>query len=290
MAGPPRLTIRPLHPGDEAALETFLARHADSSMFLRSNVRRAGLEDRGAALQGSYAAAFAETGIVAVAAHYWNGMVILQAPEQAATLARAAVAHSGRDLRGFAGPWEQVEAARAALDAPDRAADKASRETLYALSLPELAVPEPLATRRWTCRHGHPEEEDLLTEWRVAYAREALGAADGPALREEARAEIVLLRRERADFVLEHDGLPVAFAAYNARLPDIVQIGGVWTPPALRGRGYGRGVTAGALLAARDAGAARAVLFTDNPVASRAYEALGFRRAGEYGLVLLTTD
>jgi len=30
------------------------------------------------------------------------------------------------------------------------------------------------------------------------------------------------------------------------------------------------------------------VLFTDNPVASRAYEALGFRRAGEYGLVLLT--
>lgn len=258
-------------------------------MFLRSNARRAGLEDRGAALQGSYVAALGETGIVAVAAHYWNGMVILQAPQQAGSLAQAAVAHSGRDLRGFAGPWEQVRAARTALDATDRAAAKASREALYTLSLPDLAVPEPLATGRWTCRHAHPVEEDLLTEWRVAYAREALGAADGPALREESRADIAFIRRERADFVLEYDGLPVAFAAYNARLPDIVQIGGVWTPPALRGRGYGRGVTAGALVAARDAGATRAVLFTDNPVASRAYEALGFRRAGDYGLVLLTT-
>lgn len=288
MAGPPRLTVRPLGPGDEPALETFLVRHADSSMFLRSNAWRAGLADRGAALQGSYVAAFADSAIVAVAAHYWNGMVILQAPEQAGTLARAAVAHSGRDLRGFAGPWEQVEAARTALEATDRAADKASRETLYALPLPDLAVPEPLATGRWSCRHAYPEEEDLLTGWRVAYDREALGATDGPTLREESHADIVLIRRERADFVLEVDGLPVAFAAYNARLPDIVQIGGVWTPPALRGRGYGRSVTAGALLAARDAGAARAVLFTDNPAASRAYEALGFRRAGEYGLVLLT--
>ena len=287
MAGPPGVTIRPLGRGDEAALEAFLARHADSSMFLRSNARRAGLEDRGSPLQGSYLAAFSGAAITGVAAHFWNGMVVLQAPEGADDLARAAVAHSGRDLRGFAGPWEQVEAARTALDADDRAAAKASREALYALSLADLAVPEPLAARRWTCRHAHPEEENLLTEWRVAYAREALGAADGATLRDESRAEIVLLRRERADFVLEHEGLPVAFAAYNAHLPDIVQIGGVWTPPALRGRGYGRGVTAGALLAARDAGAARAVLFTDNPIASRAYEALGFRRVGHYGLVLL---
>jgi ribosomal protein S18 acetylase RimI-like enzyme len=281
------VTIRPLAADDAGALEQFLAHHADGSMFLRSNARHAGLVDRGAPLQGSYVAAFARARITGVAAHYWNGMVVLQAPERAADLARAAVAHSGRDLRGFAGPWEQVNAARAALGAADRAAAKASRETLFALTLGDLVIPEPLAAGRWTCRHGRPNEEDLLTEWRAAYAREALGAAEGPALRHEARAETVLLRRERSDFVLEDHGLPVAFAAYNARLPDIVQIGGVWTPPALRGRGYGRGITAGALLAARDTGTARAVLFTDNPAAARAYEALGFRRAGEYGLVLL---
>lgn len=281
--------IRSLGPGDEAALEAFLVGHADDSMFLRSNARRAGLEDGGAPLQGSYVAAFVDDRIAGVAAHYWNGMIILQAPALAGEVARAAADRSGRAVRGFAGPWDQVDAARAALDATDRLADKASREALYALPLVDLAVPEPLAKGRWRCRHGHPEEEDLLVEWRAAYAREALGAAEGAALRDESRADIVVMRRERADFVLEDGGLPVAFAAYNARLPDIVQIGGVWTPPALRGRGYGRGVTAGALLAAHDVGVTRAVLFTDNPIAARAYETLGFRRTGEYGLVLLTT-
>lgn len=278
------MTVRPLGPGDAAALETFLVGHGDSSMFLRANARRAGLEDRGQALQGSYVAEFAGAAIVGVAAHYWNGMVVLQAPARAPELARAAIAHSGRDLRGLAGPWEQVESARRAVGAGDRDVEQSE---LQALDLANLVVPEPLAGGRWICRHAHREEEDLLTEWRAAYCREALGVADSPALREESRADVALLRRERADFVLEDGGLPVAFAAYNAQLPDVVQIGGVWTPPALRGRGYGRAVTAGALLAARAAGVGRAVLFTDNPVASHAYETLGFVRVGTYGLVLL---
>lgn len=279
--------IRPLAPGDEPALDAFLISHRDSSMFLRANARRAGLADGGEPLHGSYVAAVHDGAIVAVAAHYWNGMVVLQAPLLAGELARAAVAHSGRDLRGFAGPWDQVRTARDALGASGRIAGKAGRETLYALPLADLAVPHQLTSGLWVCRHGLPHEESLLIDWRMAYAREALGAVDAPTLRDEARADIGLLRREQADFVLEHDGRPVAFAAYNARLPDIVQIGGVWTPPGLRGHGYGRGVTAGALLAARAGGATRAVLFTDSPAASRAYEALGFRRAGEYGLVLL---
>ncbi len=74
-----------------------------------------------------------------------------------------------------------------------------------------------------------------------------------------------------------------------AALPDMVQIGGVWTPPPLRGLGYGRCVVAGALLAARRAGVTRAVLFTDddNHGARRAYAAIGFDLVGDYGLVLL---
>ena len=38
---------------------------------------------------------------------------------------------------------------------------------------------------------------------------------------------------------------------------------------------------------ARERGASRAVLFTGNPSAVRTYEALGFRRVGDYSLVLL---
>lgn len=67
----------------------------------------------------------------------------------------------------------------------------------------------------------------------------------------------------------------------------MVQVGGVYTPPALRSRGYARCAVAGSLLAARAEGAERAILFTNNPAAVRAYEALGFARIGEYALVLL---
>jgi predicted GNAT family acetyltransferase len=81
----------------------------------------------------------------------------------------------------------------------------------------------------------------------------------------------------------------VSYSVFNATLPEIVQIGGVWTPSELRGRGYARSVVAGSLLAAREQGVRRAVLFADplNAAARAAYLALGFRIVGDYGLVLL---
>jgi len=44
---------------------------------------------------------------------------------------------------------------------------------------------------------------------------------------------------------------------------------------------------AASLVVARERGASRAVLFTGNPSAARSYEAVGFRRVGDYALVLL---
>ena len=78
------------------------------------------------------------------------------------------------------------------------------------------------------------------------------------------------------------------YSAFNAALPDCVQVGGVFTPPPLRGRGFGRAVVAGTLLLARERGVERSVLFTgpDNAPAQTAYRALGYRDIGDYGLVL----
>jgi predicted GNAT family acetyltransferase len=81
-------------------------------------------------------------------------------------------------------------------------------------------------------------------------------------------------------------GAPVSLSAFNASLPDIVQLGGIYTPPELRGRGYARVAVAASLLAARERGAERAILFTSNPSAARAYEALGFQRTGSYAVIL----
>jgi predicted GNAT family acetyltransferase len=41
------------------------------------------------------------------------------------------------------------------------------------------------------------------------------------------------------------------------------------------------------LLEARSAGVRRAILFTNSTQAARAYQALGFARAGEYGLLIV---
>jgi ribosomal protein S18 acetylase RimI-like enzyme len=284
------LEIRPLGLGDELALEAFLKGHADSSMFLRSNARAAGLEYEGKPLQADYVAAFAGERIVGVAAHCWNGMVLLQAPrgDQLAAVARAAVAHSGRAVTGISGPAEQVAAARTALELDARPAPKFGREELFALGLPDLVVPAPLADGRWTSRPPRHDELDLVTGWRVDFMVEALHRAAGAGLRDEAAAEVRMLHERKLDWLLLDAGRPVAFSAFNAALPDIVQVGGVWTPPELRGRSYGRAVVAGSLLDARARGVTRAVLFAEREDAKRAYRGLGFSIVGEYGLLLFS--
>jgi RimJ/RimL family protein N-acetyltransferase len=289
--------IRALSPGDEELLESFLTRHPDSSMFLRSNARGYGLRDEGDALQGTYVAGFEPAGAAPVmtgaAAHYRNGMLVLQTPEPgaAAALARRAVAESGREIGGLAGPWSQVVEARSGLGLDARPVAMESREDLFALDLADLRVPEPLAGGAVECRApADPAEIERACAWRVAYHVEALGGELGPELEREA-VDSVMRAIARGQLWLLVDrarGEPVSTTALNASLPDLVQIGGVYTPPGRRGRGHARSAVAGQLLDVRRRGARRAVLFTatDNEPARRAYQSIGFRVVGDYGLVL----
>ena len=281
--------VRLLHPGDEVALDAFLATHAETSMFLRANARSAGLTDRGKPMQATYVAALDAGRITGVAAHCWNGMVLVQAPSQAAAVAREAVRCSGRGVTGFSGPWDQVVTARRALGLAATPTAKDSRDELYVLDLARLVIPRVLATGAVHCRHPETGELDLLAKWRGQFSIEALGAVDDAELRRSSRADVLLQHARGADWLLLSGTTPVAYSAFNAMLPDIVQIGGVWTPAEHRGRGYARCVVAGSLLAARKQGVQRAVLFADpgNAMARAAYLAIGFRIVGDYGLVLL---
>ncbi|AUX41188.1 GCN5 family acetyltransferase [Sorangium cellulosum] len=294
-------TLHTLAPGDEAALEAFLVQHADSSMFLRSNARGAGLADEGKPYQATYVAALEQGRIVAVAAHCWNGLVIVQAPVHTEEVARAAVERSGRAKRiGVTGPYEQVERVRRALGFAEHLAARDGREKLFVLELAALRVPAPLVAGEVVCRRSAPGDVERLARWRAAYSTELFGWAPGPALDASSREHVARQHEDGSAFVLvsgkegegEREGErgePVSCTFFNARLPDMVQVGGVWTPPELRGRGHARAVVAGSLLSARGEGATRAILFTgaENRAAIAAYEALGFTLAGEYGLFLL---
>src|SRR6266508_2402602 len=260
-------------------------------MFLRSNERAAGLTDCGEPMQATYVAALEGGRIAGVAAHCWNGMVLVQAPEgaHAKAVAREAVRRSGRTVTGFSGPWDQVVAAREALGLGAAPTAKDSRDELYVLDLARLVVPPALASGELRCRHPAERELERLVDWRMRFAVEALGATEGPDLHQASTDDVRLQHERGTDWLLLAGAAPVSYSVFNAKLPDIVQIGGVWTPPEFRGRGYARSVVAGSLLAARKQGIARAVLFADpaNAAARRAYRFLGFRIVGDYGLVLL---
>jgi RimJ/RimL family protein N-acetyltransferase len=281
--------VKRLGPDDRATLDAFLLEHADSSLFLRSNLLAAGIVDEGRPLQATYAGAFEDDALVGVAAHCWNGNMLVQAPRRLDEVVRAAVTLSGRTVHGVVGPWAQVCAVRGALGLADRPAAFESRDELFALALADLVRPRVLEEPDVRCRTTRDDDMDLIVRWRVAYAIETLHAKPGDPMYDDARADMERHHAAGAAFLLERGGRPVSLTTFNARLPDVVQIGGVFTPPELRGRGHARAVVAGQLLAVGGSGVQRAVLFTglDNLPAQRAYTSIGFRRIGDYGLVRL---
>ncbi|HEX2676304.1 MAG TPA: GNAT family N-acetyltransferase [Polyangiales bacterium] len=281
------MEIRQLGAADAGALDAFLQRHRDSSMFLRSNARRAGLEYRGERYQAEYTAAFEHDAMVGVVSHSWSGMLLVQAPEHVETLACACVAFSKRKVTGFSGPAEQTTRAVRALALADAPMALHGNETLYAVSLSEILIPEALSSGVVVCREPHPAEHEALHAWRYAYDLETLGAPDNEETRARSREFLDAQLGERNAWIALHEGRPVSLSAFNATLPDMVQLGGIYTPPSERGRGYARAAVAASLLAARERGAERAVLFTLNPSAIRCYEAVGFRAIGSYSLRLL---
>lgn len=284
--------IRILGPGDQPALEAFLLPRLASSMFLLSNSRLAGLVDTGERYTGTYVAAFEDDHVVGVVAQVSNGMLIPQAPVAPAIidrLWRAAVEASGRPVRGVIGDEDQATTILASLDFRPDALRLNHREKLYRLSLADLNVPAQLASGEVVARRATVDDLETLTDWGVDYDVESLGADPSPEQRTESRDATRHRIEEGSLWVLERKGACVAMTGFNAQLAEAVQVGGVYTPPDLRSRGYARCAVAGSLLAAREDAVREAILFTaeDNLPAQKAYEALGFRHIGYFRLTLL---
>ena len=94
------LQVRTLGPGDEAQVTAFLARHADASMFLRSNLLAAGLSYEGRTFECTWAGALEEGDLVGIAAHAWNGNLLVQAPRALPDVVRHAAHASRRAVEG----------------------------------------------------------------------------------------------------------------------------------------------------------------------------------------------
>lgn len=291
------VTYRRLLPGDEAEIETFLRPRLAFSMFLLSNMRLSGLDFQPRPYHGEYFGAFDGEALCGVVAHFWNGVLQVQAPDHAAALVRTALQASRRPFNGLLGPLEQALAARQGLDVPAGRIQVDSGEYLYRMELAGLRVPELLVSggaraRRLSSATAQPDDLELVTRWRAEFLIEAMNEPDEPRTYQEARRNALRNIEDGRTWLLEVLGRPVAMTGFNAVLPEAVQVGGVYTPPGLRGRGYARAAVAASLLEARQSGAHTAILFTqsENISAQKAYTALGFERLGNFQLLLLEPE
>jgi GNAT superfamily N-acetyltransferase len=191
--------------------------------------------------------------------------------------AAAALAHeladAGREIPGVNAPEEAAQAFAAAWR--ERTGTPASvhyRMRMRLFRLGDLIWPRPMPEGR--ARLAGAADRDLLIAWFGVFAAEAgaMGESDhGRAVDDRLSYQGVT--------IWEAGGVPVSLACMSRTVAGMVRLGPVYTPRELRGRGYAGAATAAVSQAARDAGTAEVLLYTDlaNPTSNALYQRLGYR-------------
>ncbi|QMT59174.1 GNAT family N-acetyltransferase [Legionella sp. PC997] len=273
---------------DESELESFLSRYPETSMFLRSNLRNSGIEYKSnIPYHGEYFSYCNSLGeIQGVVAHYWNGNIMMQCPDLTALkeLFHYFKSHCSRPICGILGDEIQAKIVIDLLEINSSSFALNATDGLYQLLVSEMRVPNSVYQLK-KAKHCAP---DIVKRWLTDYHVEALGADLSNLSDVESINNSIKEASNRDDlWILEDDGLPLSLCGFNASLPDIVQIGPVWTPVEYRNHGYARAVVALCLLEAQKNGVKQAILFTNNLAAERAYFSIGFKKIGEYRLAIL---
>ncbi|TFV57392.1 GNAT family N-acetyltransferase [Mycobacterium sp. PS03-16] len=200
-----------------------------------------------------------------------GGLSVAPLPEVAGAIATEST------IPGVRGPREVAEPfARAWRDATGAAVTTGDTERLY-----RLATLTPPAGVPGGPRLAGPADTPVLVHYRCEFAAEAFGHVP-----DRRRAEDSLAVADRAGNVhllWTAHGAPVSMAGVRAPAAGVSRIGPVYTPPEVRGRGYGAAVTAAACRWALAAGAEQVVLFADlaNPTSNGVYQRLGFVPVGD---------
>lgn len=272
--------IREATAADLPLVDTFLTQHSETSMYLRGNLAAhgIGLGEHPHSTQVFLWEQRQQFGVFAVSK---AGYLMAQMPGMTEAAAQAFARQiAGRSVLGMTGAVEQVELTMRACGLAQSKMALAHDEPLFSMDLTDLTQAQ-LPSRA-------AEDADLpvLEQWFASYLVDTgQDIPDGAATNAAVRAREAI--QDGPTWLLLDRETPVAMARINARAGDMVQIGGVFVPDALRGRGYGGQVTQAALAHERRNGARRAILFANNTAAARAYERIGFSQIGWYRIALL---
>ncbi|MEP5727827.1 MAG: GNAT family N-acetyltransferase [Sulfitobacter sp.] len=273
--------IRLATQSDSTAIEEFLRQNSETSMFLRGNLAAHGTDDRAHRHGTTFYLQERDGEICAVGGVTNGGYVMCQtAPIQDGFHAAFAAALRGRTLAGMTGAEDEVRQVFDALGCQTGPFSLRAVEPLYAVETEKLEVPSDQAMQM---RRPQTEDAPWLGEWFSGFYKETgvmpMGDADGY----ETAKNFCAHPDAQLMTLANH---PVAMSTFNARAHESVQIGGVYVPPEHRGRGYGGGIVARHLLAEREKGIQKAILFAASGFAAHAYEAIGFQLIGSYELAL----
>ncbi|TNJ47614.1 GNAT family N-acetyltransferase [Phaeobacter sp. B1627] len=276
---------RPAQRSDLGWVEALLFQNVQASMFLIGNLREHGLGPQRREAHPHALTLWVRPDRDGVFGITTAGTVLMMAPDaEAADWRGAGQLVAGRAISAVLGDAPQVRSFLAVNDLQSHPCQLDSDDPGFLLDLTELRV-ERRADEEIIPLGEAPRA--VMEAWRTAYEIEAV-CAGAEAAAVKARADIAECVAKDSHRVLLHRGEPVAMTGFNQSLPEAVQVGGVYTPPALRGRGYARRVVGRHLDEARARGASRAVLFAASEAAARAYRAVGFQPAGTYALVLFS--
>ena len=269
---------------DLPTIEEFLRRHLQSSMFPLANLRDFGLN--GSEPRSLKIWMLGEP-LRAVLAITNEGMLLPQCPDCTDVELEAVLKMlKSRPVIGVIGEAAQARRILQLAGWQNRPAILSRDEPAFSLELEQLIIPDLPGARVVPLS---AIDRALAVHWRHSYHLESLGKDSDQAQHQAERDIDGYLSRDSHRALLLNNQ-PVCMTGFNAVLPEVVQIGGVYTPPELRRRGYARTAVALHLAETRAIGVSRAVLFAASDFAARAYIAVGFVRAGQFSVNLFKTE
>lgn len=198
--------------------------------------------------------------------------MVLSEVDDPAALGVIVADRAGTALPAVLGPAEHVgRFAHLWSEAADVPARLSMHERIH-----RLTSVSPPRTIGGALRAAGSTDRDLLAEWLYAFGVEVFDEAEVPDL--AARVDRWLSPGDGRTMFLWEDGRPASMCGVSGPTPTGIRIGPVYTPPALRGRGYASNLVAAASQRQLDGGRRACFLFTDlaNPTSNRIYEAIGY--------------
>ena len=283
--------IRRVRSEDLERVCSFLEAHVGTSMFLLSNLAIFGPHLGENRFSGNYHLAEENGRIVAVFCLTRRGNLLVQAGGRTdlAEPILAACEAEPMEVCGVVGEWPVAAAVWDLLLADPRfQPTQAAKDVLYGVSLAHrVSAPAAPPPAGLTLR---PLDADDFEQWeRLNTAYLAEMNMPRPVVDAAHQAEFASRCRARWWWGAFVGPQLAATVALNAAYGVVGQVGGVYTRPADRKKGFARAALGQLMEACRTQHRfEKLILFTgeDNLAARRLYESLGFEAAGAFGLLL----